>query len=116
MTENTRASYPIHYIDNARIPCLGPHPKNLILLCCDAFGVLPPVSRLTKEQAMYHFISGYTAKVGRARHAHACGPFTKLFGTVCTDDRAATTSQPARLGQLWGSSHGTASYCARPLQ
>jgi len=63
VTENTRASYPIHYITNARIPCVGPHPKNLILLCCDAFGVLPPVSKLTKEQAMYHFISGYTAKV-----------------------------------------------------
>ena len=63
MTENTRASYPINYIPNARIPCMGPHPKNLILLCCDAFGVLPPVSRLTKEQAMYYFISGYTAKV-----------------------------------------------------
>eukprot|EP00891_Asterochloris_glomerata_P009727 jgi/Astpho2/9727/Aster-03708 len=63
VTENTRASYPIEYIDNARIPCMGPHPKNLILLCCDAFGVLPPVSRLTREQAMYHFISGYTAKV-----------------------------------------------------
>ena len=63
VTENTRASYPINYIDNARIPCVGPHPKNLILLCCDAFGVLPPISRLTKEQAMYHFISGYTAKV-----------------------------------------------------
>jgi len=63
VTENTRASYPINFIDNARIPCVGPHPKNLILLCCDAFGVLPPISRLTKEQAMYHFISGYTAKV-----------------------------------------------------
>ena len=63
VTENTRASYPIHYIANAKIPCVGPHPKNLILLCCDAFGVLPPVSKLTKEQAMYHFISGYTAKV-----------------------------------------------------
>lgn len=62
VTENTRASYPIEYIDNAKIPCVGPHPKNLILLCCDAFGVLPPVSRLTREQAMYHFISGYTAK------------------------------------------------------
>ena len=62
VTENTRASYPIDYIPNARIPCMGPHPKNLILLCCDAFGVLPPVSRLTKEQGMYHFISGYTAK------------------------------------------------------
>eukprot|EP00197_Chlamydomonas_leiostraca_P009659 CAMPEP_0202865056 /NCGR_PEP_ID=MMETSP1391-20130828/5165_1 /ASSEMBLY_ACC=CAM_ASM_000867 /TAXON_ID=1034604 /ORGANISM="Chlamydomonas leiostraca, Strain SAG 11-49" /LENGTH=556 /DNA_ID=CAMNT_0049544849 /DNA_START=78 /DNA_END=1748 /DNA_ORIENTATION=+ len=62
-TENTRASYPIDYIDNARIPCIGPHPKNIILLCCDAFGVLPPVSKLTLEQAMYHFISGYTAKI-----------------------------------------------------
>lgn len=68
MTENTRASYPIHYIANARIPCVGPHPKNLILLCCDAFGVLPPVSKLTKEQAMYHFISGYTAKVYSCCH------------------------------------------------
>ena len=63
MTENTRASYPIDFIANARIPCVGPHPKNIILLCCDAFGVLPPVSKLTTEQAMYHFISGYTAKV-----------------------------------------------------
>ena len=63
LTENTRVSYPIDYIENARIPCVGPHPKNIILLCCDAFGVLPPVSRLTTQQAMYHFISGYTAKV-----------------------------------------------------
>ncbi|GBF98755.1 phosphoenolpyruvate carboxykinase [Raphidocelis subcapitata] len=63
LTENTRASYPINYIDNARIPCKGPHPRNVVLLCCDAFGVLPPVSKLTLEQAMYHFISGYTSKV-----------------------------------------------------
>jgi phosphoenolpyruvate carboxykinase (ATP) len=63
LTENTRVSYPIDFIANARIPCVGPHPKNIILLCCDAFGVLPPVSRLTTQQAMYHFISGYTAKV-----------------------------------------------------
>ncbi|KXZ50333.1 hypothetical protein GPECTOR_17g974 [Gonium pectorale] len=63
LTENTRASYPIEYMANARIPCVGGHPKNVILLACDAFGVLPPVSRLTPEQAMYHFISGYTAKV-----------------------------------------------------
>jgi hypothetical protein len=63
VTENTRASYPIHYIRNAHIPCIGGHPRNIILLCCDAFGVLPPVSKLTLEQAMYHFISGYTAKV-----------------------------------------------------
>lgn len=63
ITENTRASYPIQFIDNVKIPCIGPHPKNVILLCCDAFGVLPPVSKLTNEQAMYHFICGYTAKV-----------------------------------------------------
>lgn len=63
VTENTRASYPIEYIPNAKIPCVGPHPKNVILLACDAFGVLPPVSKLTLPQTMYHFISGYTALV-----------------------------------------------------
>jgi len=63
ITENSRAAYPIEFIPNAKIPCIGGHPKNIILLTCDAFGVLPPVSRLTPDQAMYHFISGYTAKV-----------------------------------------------------
>ena len=63
ITENTRASYPIEYISNAKVPSVGGHPDNVILLTCDAFGVLPPVSRLTPAQAMYHFISGYTAKV-----------------------------------------------------
>lgn len=63
ITENTRASYPIEFIPNAKIPCVGGHPKNIILLTCDAFGVLPPVSKLSPAQAMYHFISGYTAKV-----------------------------------------------------
>ncbi|CAI7930737.1 unnamed protein product [Closterium sp. NIES-54] len=63
ITENTRVSYPIEYISNAKIPCVAGHATNVILLTCDAFGVLPPVSRLTLEQAMYHFISGYTAKV-----------------------------------------------------
>lgn len=63
ITENTRVSYPIEFVPNAKIPCVGGHPKNIILLTCDAFGVLPPVSKLTPEQAMYHFISGYTAKV-----------------------------------------------------
>ncbi len=63
LTENTRAAYPIEFIDHAKVPCMAGHPANIILLACDAFGVLPPVSRLSPEQAMYHFISGYTAKV-----------------------------------------------------
>jgi len=63
LTENTRCAYPIEFIPNAKLPCVGSHPKNIILLTCDAFGVLPPVARLTDAQAMYHFISGYTAKV-----------------------------------------------------
>ncbi|MEM9192538.1 MAG: phosphoenolpyruvate carboxykinase (ATP), partial [Myxococcota bacterium] len=63
ITQNTRGSYPIEYIKNAKIPCAGGHPKNVIFMTCDAFGVLPPVSKLTPDQAMYHFISGYTAKV-----------------------------------------------------
>jgi len=64
ITENTRVAYPLQFIPNARIPAKVEHqPKQIILLTCDAFGVLPPISKLTKEQVMYHFISGYTAKV-----------------------------------------------------
>jgi phosphoenolpyruvate carboxykinase (ATP) len=63
ITENTRASYPIHYIPNAVIPSRAVHPSNVVFLTADAFGVLPPISQLTPEQAMYHFLSGYTAKV-----------------------------------------------------
>ncbi|CAG8592682.1 3511_t:CDS:2 [Racocetra persica] len=64
LTENTRCAYPIEHIPNAKIPCISSnHPKNIILLTCDAYGVLPPVSKLTSAQAMYHFISGYTAKI-----------------------------------------------------
>jgi len=62
-TENTRVSYPLHLIPNTKTPSVAGHPKNIIFLTCDAFGVLPPVSRLTPEQASYHFLSGYTAKV-----------------------------------------------------
>jgi len=62
-TENTRVSYPSNYIDNAVTPAIGDIPKNIFFLTCDAFGVLPPISKLTPSQAMYHFISGYTAKV-----------------------------------------------------
>jgi phosphoenolpyruvate carboxykinase (ATP) len=63
ITENTRGAYPINFIRNARIPCMAGHPTDVIFLTCDAFGVLPPVSSLSPAQAMYHFISGYTAKV-----------------------------------------------------
>ena len=63
ITENTRVSYPLHYIANVAEPSIGPAPKNIFFLTCDAYGVLPPISRLTPAQAMYQFISGYTAKV-----------------------------------------------------
>ena len=63
VTQNTRVSYPLHHIDNIAIPSVGNVPNNIFFLTCDAFGVLPPISKLTKGQAMYHFISGYTAKV-----------------------------------------------------
>jgi len=63
LTENTRVCYPLEYMPNVKIPAVGGHPKNIIFLTCDSYGLLPPVSKLTTEQAMYHFISGYTAKV-----------------------------------------------------
>jgi phosphoenolpyruvate carboxykinase (ATP) len=63
LTENTRAAYPIHYIPNIVPEGKADHPKNIIMLTCDAFGVMPPISKLTSAQAMYHFLSGYTAKV-----------------------------------------------------
>lgn len=62
-TENTRVSYPLHHIPNAVIPSLGQNPRNIFFLTCDAYGVLPPISKLTPGQAAFHFISGYTAKV-----------------------------------------------------
>lgn len=63
ITQNTRVSYPIHHIENIQIPSIGKNPKNIFFLTADAFGVLPPISKLTPSQAAYHFISGYTAKV-----------------------------------------------------
>jgi phosphoenolpyruvate carboxykinase (ATP) len=63
ITQNTRGAYPIEFIHNAKIPCVAGHPTDVIFLTCDAFGVLPPVSSLSPAHAMYHFISGYTAKV-----------------------------------------------------
>lgn len=63
LTENTRAAYPIQAIDNIVLPSIAGHPNTIIFLTADAFGVLPPISKLTKEQAMYHFLSGYTSKL-----------------------------------------------------
>ena len=63
VTENTRCAYPLSYIPNAKLPALGSHPNHVVLLTCDGFGVLPPVSKLTREQVIYHFISGYTSKM-----------------------------------------------------
>ena len=83
ITENTRAAYPLDYIDDAVIPSVGGHPNNVIFLTADAFGVLPPISRLTPEQAMYHFLSGYTAKVAGTERGLGKEPqatFSACFG------------------------------------
>jgi phosphoenolpyruvate carboxykinase (ATP) len=92
-TQNTRVSYPIEHIDNHRASLQAGIPRNIIFLSCDAFGVLPPVSKLTKEQAMYYFLSGYTAKVAGTERGitepvtafSACfgEPFFPLHPTVC---------------------------------
>jgi phosphoenolpyruvate carboxykinase (ATP) len=83
LTENTRAAYPVNFIDNAVIPGVGSHPKNVMFLAADAFGVLPPISRLTPEQAMYHFLSGYTAKLAGTEAGMGKDPvpeFSTCFG------------------------------------
>jgi phosphoenolpyruvate carboxykinase (ATP) len=82
ITENTRASYPIHYIPNAVLPGRAGHPSNVVFLTADAFGVLPPIARLTPEQAMYHFLSGYTAKVAGTERGvtEPVATFSTCFG------------------------------------
>ncbi|KAJ3129174.1 Protein kinase C-like 1 [Physocladia obscura] len=82
LTENTRVAYPLTYIPNAKVPAIGNHPKNIILLTCDAFGVLPPVSKLTPAQVSYHFISGYTAKVAGTEDGvtEPTATFSSCFG------------------------------------
>lgn len=84
ITENTRAAYPIEYIANAKIPCVGGHPNHIIFLTCDAFGVLPPISKLNSEQAQYHFISGYTAKVAGTEMGvtEPVATFSSCFGAA----------------------------------
>lgn len=82
-TENTRAAYPLSHIPNASRSGIGNHPKNVIFLTADAFGVMPPIARLSKEQAMYHFLSGYTAKIAGTERGMGDEPqatFSSCFG------------------------------------
>ena len=99
LTENTRAAYPIDAIANHVASGRGGHPRHLVFLTCDAFGVLPPVSKLTPEQAMYHFLSGYTAKVAgteRGLGAEPSAAFSTCFGAPFM------TLPPGRYADLLG--------------
>jgi phosphoenolpyruvate carboxykinase (ATP) len=84
ITENTRASYPLHYIPNFVPNGRGGHPKNIVFLTADAYGVLPPVAKLTRDQAMYYFLSGYTAKVAGTERGvkEPQATFSSCFGAV----------------------------------
>ncbi len=98
ITENTRVSYPINYIDNIMVPSVGKAPKNIFFLTADAFGVLPPISRLTTDQAMYHFMSGYTAKVAGTEVGitEPTTTFSACFG------KAFLPLHPAKYAKLLG--------------
>lgn len=98
-TQNTRVSYPIYHIDNIVKPISkGGHPKTIIFLTCDAYGVLPPVARLTKEQAMYHYLSGYTAKVAGTERGvkEPQATFSACFG------QAFLTLHPTQYSDILG--------------
>lgn len=98
VTENTRVAYPIDYIDNIAVPSIGDAPKNIFFLTADAFGVLPPISKLTSAQAMYHFISGYTAKVAgtEAGVTEPQATFSACFG------QAFLPLHPAKYAEMLG--------------
>ena len=83
LAENARSSYPIEYMENISDTGMGGHPDNIVMLTADAFGVLPPISKMTAEQAMYHFLSGYTAKVAGTERGMTSGAeatFSTCFG------------------------------------
>jgi phosphoenolpyruvate carboxykinase (ATP) len=96
ITENTRAAYPIHFIPNHVPSGRGGHPENVIFLAADAFGVLPPIARLTREQAMYHFLSGYTAKLAGTERGvtEPQATFSTCFGAPFL------VHQPSRYAEL----------------
>jgi len=128
LTENTRCAYPLEYIPNALIPAkIDTHPSNIILLTCDAFGILPPVSKLTPEQVMYHFISGYTAKVAGTEDGvtepqatfSACfgGPFLMMHPYIYAEMLAAKLQKHKASAYLintgWvGGGYGVGQRCA----
>ena len=95
ITENTRAGYPISHIPNAVESGVAGHPENIIFLTADAYGVLPPVAKLTKEQAQYHFISGYTSKLAGTERGivEPKATFSTCFGHIY----AAAFSQICRI-------------------
>lgn len=105
-TENTRAAYPIDFIPNASSSGQGPHPQNIIFLTADAFGVLPPISRLSNSQAMYHFLSGYTAKVAGTERGvtEPLATFSACFGSPFMPRRPVEYAE--MLGRLI-EEHGT---------
>ena len=86
ITQNTRGAYPIEFMPSVKLPCVAGHPRDVIFLTCDAFGVLPPVSKLTPQQAMFHFVNGYTAKVA---------------GTEVGVTEPEATFSPASAGRSW---------------
>lgn len=98
VTENTRVAYPIDHIDNIAVPSVGDAPKNIFFLTCDAFGVLPPIAKLTPGQAGYHFISGYTAKVAgtEAGITDPVATFSACFG------EAFLPLHPAKYAEMLG--------------
>jgi phosphoenolpyruvate carboxykinase (ATP) len=98
ITENTRVAYPINHISNAKEPSIGGDPKNIFFLTCDAYGILPPISRLSKGQAMYNFISGYTAKVAGTEVGvtEPQATFSACFG------RAFLPLHPTKYAELLG--------------
>jgi phosphoenolpyruvate carboxykinase (ATP) len=104
VTENTRVAYPIEHIEGIAVPSMGNAPKNIFFLTCDAYGVLPPISKLTAEQAMYHFMSGYTAKVAGTEVGitEPTTTFSAGFGA------AFLPLHPAKYAKLLGDKlHGT---------
>ena len=124
LTANMRCAYPLHYISNASETAIGGQPNNIIMLTCDAFGVLPPIARLTPEQAMYHFLSGFTSKVAGTERGvtepqptfSTCfgAPFMlrrpEVYGALLRDKIAANGAKCWLVNTGWtGGAYGTGS-------